>query len=222
MNIICLYWEGDFRGRDFNLNDISRLYDSVVAHIDRSFNFYCLTNVPEKVSTIATPIELLHDFPGWWAKIELHSDRMPEGRCLYLDLDSHVIRNLNPILDYEGDLVMFNSRAAAGAGVVKRYQAATMLFDSNTKVMHDVYREFICNADELMKRYRSEQDIMGDWIPNQPTFPDSWMMKLSQARGMEVPPEDCIIVTGQPPDNLFRRTEEIPWLEPMRRGESYV
>ena len=58
-------------------------------------------------------IELKHadDWPGWWAKMELYRPRiLPRLRTLYMDLDSHVIRSLQPILDYEGDLVMFNTK----------------------------------------------------------------------------------------------------------------
>ena len=44
VNILCLYWVGDFRGRDFTENDVVRLRKSIERHIDRPFTFYCLTN----------------------------------------------------------------------------------------------------------------------------------------------------------------------------------
>ncbi len=218
MNIICLYWVGNFRGRDFNINDVMRLYYSVLKHIDCSFNFYCLTNCHETLPSVIEKIKLRHDWIGWWSKVELHRPDLPKGRTLYLDLDSHVIRRLRPILDYKGDLVMFSSKAVAGRGIVKKYQAATMLFDSGTKVMVDLYDKFKSDPDYWMAKYRSEQDIMGAWMPDQPTFPDSWMSKLSIVRDLKKAPEDCIIVTGQPVDKLFRRTEEVPWLDEMARA----
>lgn len=224
MNIICLYWIGEFRGRDFTVNDVKRLYDSVKKNIDRPFNFYCLTN--HKGNNFPfEKIPLEHDWPGWWSKIELHRPDLPKGRTLYMDLDSHVIRSLQPILDYEGDLVMFDTRISKErfaslkrTGWVCRYQAATMLFDAGTDCMVQVYDKFLQTPYKWMRQYRSDQDIMGDWIPDQPTFPKEWMIKLKTIRNYQQPPDDCIIVTGQTMDGLFRRTNSIPWFEQMARG----
>ena len=224
MNIICLYWIGEFRGRDFTVNDVKRLYASVKKNIDRPFNFYCLTNYKDNNFPFEK-IPLEHNWPGWWSKMELHRSNLPEGRTLYLDLDSHVIRSLQPILDYEGDLVMFDTIIPAERfeffekkGWICRYQAATMLFDSGTSCMEFVYNRFLQHPKSWMKQYRSDQDIMGDWLPDQPTFPKEWMIKLATTRKYRQPPDDCIIVTGQTKDGLFRRTDSIPWLEQMARG----
>src|SRR5690606_16618704 len=104
-------------------------------------------------------------------------------------------RSLQPILDYPGDLVMFETGIPkrkwplmGKRGWVCKYQAATMLFDSGTQCMIDVYEKFSQNPDKWMKRYRSDQDVMGDWIPNQPTFPREWMCKLDTIRNHKQPP----------------------------------
>jgi alpha-N-acetylglucosamine transferase len=170
---------------------------------------------------------LKHDWPGWWAKMELHRSDLPKGRTLYLDLDSHVISNLDPILDYPGDLVMFRTRASEKQQMNKkndtifhRYQAATMLFDPG--VMVEIYQRFKKNPEFYMNKFRSDQDIMGAWIPNQPVFPASWMKKLNQCRDMPSPPEGVIIVTGRPGDGSFRRLHEYPWLESTAREQKGV
>lgn len=224
VNIMCLYWVGKFRGRDFTMVDVERLYASVSKHIDRPFTFYCLTNSDEEFPDHINPIALIYAWPGWWSKVELHRSDLPEGRTLYMDLDSHAIRSLQPILDYEGDLVMFETgipehkwEKLKREGWVCRYQAATMLFDPGTKCMQRVWSKFLMSPNLWMKKYRSEQDIMGDWIPNQPTFPRNWMIKLNTIRDYEEPPEETIIVTGQTRDGLFRRTHSIPWFEEMAR-----
>ena len=246
MNIICILWLGDFRGRDFKMEDVERLYQSVNKHIDRPFTFYCLNNLQEGYEwpEYIHPIPLKHNWPGWWTKMELHRPDLPAGRTLYLDLDSHVIRNLQPILDFQGDLVMFETRqphrkkmsfpvqlnsessnhkikinedARLRDGWVYRYQAATMLFDSGTPKMVQAYNLFKARAPHWMIKYRSDQDVMGDWLPDQPMFPSTWMMKLVSAPAMSEPPKDCIIVTGQDKSGLFRKTETIPWFESMAR-----
>jgi hypothetical protein len=170
-------------------------------------------------------IELLHgdEWPGWWSKVELHRPDLPAGRTLYMDLDSHAIRSLGPILDFEGDLVMFPPKTNPNKrewGVVHRYQAATMLFTPGSFTW--LYRRFEDNAKACMETYRSEQDIMGEWIPDQPTFPDEWLMKLGTIEKnrmlREKKPKDVIIVTGQTKNGGFRRTHEIPWFEKEARG----
>ena len=219
MNIICLYWVGKFRGRDYIVNDVLRLRQSVDKHIDRPYKFYCLTNdLNSEIPAIKIPLK--HDWPGWWAKMELHRPDLPKGRTLYLDLDSYVINNLKPILDFPGDLVMFRTRALRPkqknkSTIVYRYQAATMLFTPGS--MTGVYKEFKKHSKVYMNSFRSDQDIMAKLIPNQPMFPKEWMRKLHGCRDMKAPPKDVIIVTGRPSDGLFRRTHEVPWLDKVAR-----
>lgn len=225
INIICLYWVGNFRDRNFNERDVLRLRQSVAKNIDRPFSFYCLTNNIYAHLPCTNKIKLKHNWPGWWSKMELHRPDLPKGRTLYLDLDSHVIRSLQPILDFEGNLVMFQTRASkmkrriSAPGIVYQYQAATMLFDPGC--MADLYKKFREDPEGYMQQFRSDQDFMGKFIPNQPVFPDRWMLKLKECLYTEKPPsDDAIIVTGQPSGNWFRKyPRAVPWLEEMARGE---
>jgi hypothetical protein len=230
VNIMCLYWVGEFRGRDFSINDIERLYQTVSKHIDREFDFYVLTNTKETLPDYCNRIDLLYAWPGWWSKVELHRPDLPKGRTLYMDLDSHCIRSLGPILDYVGrdpkELVMFPTgidkkkwQPLRSKGWVCWYQAATMLFTPGCQSMKLVWDRFTERPFHWMKKYRSEQDIMGEWIPDQPMFPRNWMCKLRtlEDRFPDGPPDDVIIVTGQDKTGLFRNTNRIPWFEKMAR-----
>lgn len=224
MNVMCLYWVGDFRGRAFTTEHVARLRQSVDKHIDRPYTFYCLTNDME-ADIPAEKIELEYAWPGWWSKMELHRPDLPEGRTLYLDLDSHVIHDLSPILDYPGDLVLFKTRVDkyrkrkynGTGGWVYRYQAATMLFTPGKFAW--MYEKFSRHPKLYMAKYRSDQDVMGNWIPNQPTFPDGWMIKLNTCLSMKEPPVEPIIITGQPKGGEFHIPNAIPWLEQMARGK---
>lgn len=239
VNIICLYWVGEFRGRDFSIDDVDRLHQTVSKHIDRPFMFYVLTNAKEQVPEYYNIIELQYDWPGWWAKVELHrpdlADLLEHPKTLYMDLDSHCIRSLAPILDFEGDgLTMFppsipedkwnrEFKRLVRDGWVRGYQAATMLFTAGCHPMRLVWESFLSNPNAWMKeqggRYRSEQDVMADWIPDLATFPREWMCKLQTLEKfyMQKPPDDVIIVTGQDKTGLFRNTDRIPWFEKVAR-----
>lgn len=194
-NIICLLWKGQFRGRDYTDQDVWRLYHIVQRHMDRDFTFYTLTN-DMMANTPGQKIELLHNWPGWWGKVELFRPDMPCGRTMYLDLDTYVLQNLQPLLDTPGDLVMFPSPYEAG-----KYQAGTMLF--TPAAYHWVYNRFRKNPEHYMRQYRSEQDIYADWLPGLPTFPKEWMIKLSVLRRTR-PTDETIIVTGRPKGEDFR------------------
>ena len=225
VNILCLYWVGDFRDRDFMENDVVRLRESVERHIDRPYTFYCLTNDVNAVIP-AEKILLEHNWPGWWSKMEIHRPDLPQGKTLYMDLDSCVVSSLAPILDFPSRrLTMFNTlnRKKPGEPVigrwVHRYQAATMLFTSPDELMSDVYKRFVQCPDEYMECYRSDQDVMGEWIPDQPVFPDEWMVKLGSLKKHPLS-KDVIIVTGQPKEGSFRDPEFAPWLNKIARGET--
>lgn len=224
VNILCLYWVGEFRGRDFSIADIERLYRTVSKHIDRPFTFYCLTNTEEELPSYVNRIPLLYAWPGWWSKMEIHRPDLPVGRTLYMDLDSHAVRSLGPILDFKGDLVMFDTRMPMerqerlrAEGWILRYQAATMFFTSGCGVMQAVWVKFLNNPSHWMKQYRSDQDVMGEWIPSQRTFPKEWMIKLDTIRNDTKLRDDIIIVTGQTKDGLFRKTNKISWFETTAR-----
>lgn len=224
VNILCLYWVGEFRGRDFTIRDVERLYQTVSKHIDRPFDFYCLTNTKEELPAYVKAIPLKYAWPGWWSKMEIHRPDLPAGRTLYMDLDSHAVRGLAPILDYPGDLVMFDTRMPRerqaklkADGWVLRYQAATMLFTPGCETMKMVWYRFLKDPSYYMKVYRSDQDVMGEWIPNQPTFPKEWMIKLDTIRNDTSLRDDIIIVTGQTRDGLFRKTSKISWFESIAR-----
>jgi hypothetical protein len=218
MNVICILWKGDFRGRDFTEDDVERLYDTVKKHTIRPFNFYTLTNDMDAKVT-GEKIELKHNWPGWWAKMELHRSDLPAGRTLYLDLDTHVVGRLDPLMDHYGNLVMFRARSTGssnwhGKKQVHRYQAATMLFTPGSTVwLYDMFKK---NPQGYIDTYRSDQDLMGDCLPNQPTFPDQWLMKLSKLKKQPLG-DHTIIVTGQPKSTSFRDPDFMPWLNTISR-----
>jgi hypothetical protein len=221
---MCLLWKGNFRKRDYKESDVELLRQTVAKHIDRPFRFYCLTN-DMNADIPAEKIELLHDWPGWWSKVELFRPDLPCGRTLYLDLDTHIIKGLQPILDTQGDLVMFPSpeldkkgnvhiNTKDGLKIVK-YQAGTMLFTPGKLTW--VYDKFRKDADRLMNKYRSEQDIYADWLPHQPTFKREWITKINTVIKRKTVNNKTIVVTGNPKNMSFRNPDPVPWLDKIAR-----
>lgn len=52
--------------------------------------FRCISDVP-----VPNRIKMHHDWPGWWAKLEMFRLR---GPCFYLDLDTTIVAGLSPVL----------------------------------------------------------------------------------------------------------------------------
>lgn len=214
VNVVCLYWSPCIRGRDFTCQDVERLRFNVDRYMDRPYNFYCLTNY-EGDDLPAIRIPLKHKWPGWWSKMELHRDDLPQGRTLYLDQDTYVVDSLQPVLDYKGDLVLFNNRITKQQeGMVRRYQAGIMLFTPGKNYW--MYKKFEDNVANLMSRYRGDQDLIGLWSPHLPTFPDEWMEKASKVFALKTKPKELIFITGQPKDINFRDIpKQVQWIQDL-------
>lgn len=217
VNIVCVYWKGDFRTRDFCPQDVCRLYVSISKHMERPFDFFVFTNDME-AQLPGTKIELMHseDWEGWWAKMEMFRPAAySKRRTLYMDLDSHVIKSLEPLFKYKNPIVMFPGKKENS---VPKYRNATILFDPEE--FYWMHSKFMMDSDYYIERYRGDQDLMSEWLPNAIVFPKEWMIKMIDVEKrfkVEEPPPEVIIVTGQPRSGLFRKTHEISWLEKKAR-----
>ncbi len=76
------------RGGGYSWQHVERLRRQCL-RFARGAEFMCLSDDPR-----GTPLQ--HDWPGWWAKMEMF--RLP-GPCLYMDLDTTITGDLQPLLD---------------------------------------------------------------------------------------------------------------------------
>jgi hypothetical protein len=196
-------------------------------HVGRPFDFFVLTN--HMTSHLpGTKIELIHseDWEGWWAKMELFRPGIfPKRRTFYQDLDSFIVRDLSPLFEYTGDLVMFNFPDIDKKKFVTKnrersvplYRNSTMLF--NPWKFAWVYEKFLKDDDYYLSHYRGDQDIITEWLPNQPTFITGWLSKLGDMERYNAhkikPPPRVIIITGQPKSGLFRKMNQYSWFNEM-------
>ena len=67
-------------------------------------SFYCVTDAPvEGVKCIAAD----PDLKGWWQKLYLFREGLfDEERALFFDLDTFIVRNIDELASYDGDLAM--------------------------------------------------------------------------------------------------------------------
>lgn len=82
-------------GGCFGWNHVEALHEALLRHLPRDFEwqFYTLSDVSPSPDAAST-VKLIHDWPGWWSKIELF--RLP-GPLLYFDLDTVIVGDLSEI-----------------------------------------------------------------------------------------------------------------------------
>lgn len=66
----------------------------------RPHRFVCLSDVPAPCERIP----LAHDFPGWWAKVELFRPGLFDGTVLFVDLDTLLLGDCRELWSYAGTL----------------------------------------------------------------------------------------------------------------------
>lgn len=207
ISVACVYWKGKFRGREniFSSKWVRILFNMVYRNLpDDAFQFFCLTNVPEEFENdkYIQAIPLEHNWRGWWSKIELFKPGLfpDNSRVLYLDLDSIVLKNLNPLFELDSDFIMMESKLK---GTQERYDkfenrikitiykwsSTTMLWSPS--VGYPIYNDF--NYEKDSYHFRGDQDWINYKMENVTTFPKNWVGKLRDCEGLK-PHKDMIVV----------------------------
>lgn len=131
-------------GGDFRPEHVERLY----RQCDK-YPFLCLSDVD-----LSLPhYRMWHDWPGWWGKIEAFRLR---GPILYMDLDTTVVGDLQPLLDaaMRYDFVALRNPWRTPS----RFGTGLMAWRGD---MSGVYKQFLTAPGAYMNRY-STRKAWGD------------------------------------------------------------
>lgn len=133
--------------------------------------FVCLTDLPHIDGVTTEP--LLHDWPGWWSKVELF--RFDD--VLYLDLDPVLLADIRPMLELEGFHAVRNfgrnglrgrilpSRVPMNSSIMTWGTAPRHVYDDFDLSITDRYRTKRRWGDQgyvhdrMRGRYRALQDV---------------------------------------------------------------
>lgn len=202
--VACVYWEGKFRNREkiYSPEWVYKLKKMVTKQmpVDNAFRFICFTNVPEKFNDTMETVPLVHNWPGWWSKIELFKPGVFDktiDKVLYLDLDVVVLRPLKALFDYDNSFAILGTGNGSihyekdGKRTIQLYNSSVMCFIPDKYNL--IYEEFLEDSDGIMKFVRGDQDWIGVCYTNLKHYPDGWIVKLRDLRGKE-PGRDTKIV----------------------------
>lgn len=142
-------------GGQYRPEHVSRL--SAQLHIlDPEAKIYCLTDMDLPPLCAAKKIPLVHDWTGWWAKIEMFREGIiPAGPTMYLDLDTDILQNPRTMLLCDKGFSMledFNYKGLGASGV--------MFWPDRAPV--EVYEAFLVDPEGFIAEYRSMPDKWGD------------------------------------------------------------
>ena len=133
---------------------VRKLKAGVDRHLTIPHRFVCLTNEPiEGIETV----NLIHDWPGWWSKIELFRPGLFDYPVLYLDLDTMVCGNIDPLIFNSMSLTMWREE-------IRHLANSSVMLWSRDK--SSIYRKFLNSPDQYMKEHGGDQwpyfKIFGD------------------------------------------------------------
>jgi len=140
ITIACVLKSGGI----YDASWVEKLKNGVSRNMKRPHKFICLSDVEVPCERVP----LLHDWPGWWSKLELFRPGAIPNDTLYLDLDTVIAGNLDDVATLDDDFAMlqnFNNPEMVGSGV--------MWFG---KVPHKVYEKFSKQPQAYIEHYARE------------------------------------------------------------------
>ena len=101
LTVLCVLRSGPA----YEAGMVARLQGAVARHLSVPHEFKCLSDVPVPCKRIP----LVHDWPGWWAKIELFRPGVITGPTLYLDLDTVIVGSIDRLAHFDSDFAIMRN-----------------------------------------------------------------------------------------------------------------
>jgi hypothetical protein len=177
-----------------NTPDTVRWLRDQVARFHPHTPFRCLSDVDiDGVDTIP----LRHDWPGWWAKMELFR----YGPLLYLDLDTVLTAPIGDLLEAKHALTLCGP-FSDNAGPVN---SSVMAWDTPPV---GLYETFARSPEKWMKLYQGDQDFIADQILECDLWQDRFPNAVQSYKKLDGPPTPIVCFHGKPKPHEVSE----PWL----------
>lgn len=191
-------------GGDYTLADVIRLGKQARKHLP-GCRFVCLSDAEFTVEGIdVTP--LVHDYPGWWSKMELFS--LP-GPVIAMDLDTAIVGDLTPLAEFVPTLNLNQLAMLTDFYFPEKPASGLMAWSGDIGLIAEKFTArlagrhgFQRHADHFRlncggKSYRGDQDIIPELAPSiiriQDHVPGIYSYKV-HLRGTNGLPDDARIV----------------------------
>jgi len=196
-NAYCVLKTGKFMNAkkpvEYSTQQVQWLKQQCDRHLP-GIDFYCLTDV-DSIEGVNT-IPLIHNWPGWWSKIELF--RFDD--VFYIDLDTVILNDIRYMLDLTDFYALRNlsghkrnGRVVMGSGIM-----------SWSGSYRHVYDNFDVNTIRNYQRHQNRWGDQGyiyeqvDYKALQDAFPDKIHSYKFDGIDQSNPPGDIVVFHGNP------------------------
>lgn len=208
LTVACVWVRGHV---PFTADYVTRLASMAKKRLPRH-RFVCLTDQPFRVDVEAISIPTPpRDVFAWWSKLELFNPKNRlTGRIVYLDLDTLLVNDMTPIVEYPADFALCphegNFQPKTKHKVVHRYNSSVMVWDEHES-LNRLYNDW---TPKVAKRLWGDQDWIGEQYPTAGTMPLEWFPRLSAVRPPW--PAKAKVVLCKKPKNS-EAAFQWPWFE---------
>ena len=105
--------------------------------------------------------DFLHNYPGWWAKLELFRLACT---VLYFDLDTTIVDDITPLIE---EAQKHEFMILRDFNIKNNMQSAVMSWNGD---MVHLYRKFAENADRYIEQWRGDQEWIQDHYAGEVTY----------------------------------------------------
>ena len=211
LSVVCVLKSGG----SFSPAYVHRLKSMVEDNLQYSFRFDCLTDYPKSAfSKDINVIPFQVDFPWKWCKINLWNPHNPFcNRILFLDLDSVILGDLTPIVDYPADFALVhqwkkNMKPRFGRSRNLTYKSPLMVWNHNARP--ELWNDF---SLDILDRLVGDQDWIGERLPNESLLPSGWFDEQRYYSSEDQVPEECKVLGITDKGKNEEAVKRQPWLQ---------
>jgi hypothetical protein len=178
--VLCMKW-----GTLYPAEYVNVLYRACKRYISGDFRFVCLTGetqglLPE-VEVFPIPdigLEHSHYYDGAWPKIGVFSSQLYglQGRCLFIDLDTVILDNLDPLFELPGPLVAINNAPWSNPSLPPRTMSSVFAFDIGS--LGHVVDQLKGERDSLVDQHKIEQEYLHHAVDGIAYWPQEWLVSF--------------------------------------------
>ena len=183
--VLCMKW-----GKTYSADYVNVLYNAVMKNVTAPVRFVCLTNEPEglagEIETFPIPDLGIADkfwYHGAWPKISVFQRDLYglSGRCLFIDLDSFVLGNLDGFFETKGAFIGID----AGKNWYKRggghpAMLGTGIFAFDLGELGFIVDDFIEAQESIIATHDLEQAYVHHRLGDIGFWPNDWVISFKR------------------------------------------
>jgi len=217
-------------GGDFSIKDVELIVDHL--------HFYYRGFLPLRIicmwdhvrDTISLREYTIYSTPykswkGWWTKMNLFSPEMKQFRpFLYLDLDTAVVGDVSYLFSLvDKDFVALNDFLN-----LSKMASGVMWIPEESSVLDNLWRGWIKDAENYIKRFRGDQDFLRTFISSKIVLWQSVTNKICSFKiherkkeWLQKIPFGCILICFHGHPRIFQ-ANSVKWVEEYIKREDQV